>query len=456
MTYEEIIQQVGKQIEPKVYYYLNNTKIEIDRDDFELAKPKFNAKLLGTVMRGLELELKVPLFNTAIYLDILATFGEHSATKTYGPYYFKEIPTYNADTKTYTHNLYDLLIKTMVDYKSIEINYPCTIYNFFKKLVETLGLTTKVSSLINGNLLMQSDIYTGIDFTYRDVLEDIAQANGILFYVEGKEIKIAELGNENNKATINDDILKNSNIDFGKHFGPINTIVLSRSADSDSIYLDDEESVLEHGIKELKISDNQLMNDNNRVDFLPGLLNKLKGIEYDIFDTELVGYGGFNPLQKVDFQTGNTNYSSYVFNNEIEITQGYKEVIYTDPPQETATDYKSADKTDKRVNQLYIIANKQEKKITALASEVNQYDEKINTLEMTVDSTILNINHKYDFLREQEGENQLKLNDSLEYQPISYSLQGHTKKILYLYPSNDLYPNDNLYPLGIIEGSCDE
>ena len=212
---------------------------------------------------------------------------------------------------------------------------------------------------------------------------------------------------------------------------------------------------MEHGIKELKISDNQLMNDNNRVDFLPGLLNKLKGIEYDIFDTELVGYGGFNPLQKVDFQTGNTNYSSYVFNNEIEITQGYKEVIYTDPPQETATDYKSADKTDKRVNQLYIIANKQEKKITALASEVNQYDEKINTLEMTVDSTILNINHKYDFLREKEGENQLKLDDSLEYQPISYSLQGHTKKILYLYPSNDLYPSDDLYPLGVIEGSCE-
>ena len=90
------------------------------------------------------------------------------------------------------------------------------------------------------------------------------------------------------------------------------------------------------------------------------------------------------------------------------------------------------------------------------SSEVNQYDEKINTLEMTVDSTILNINHKYDFLREQEGENQLKLDDSLEYQPISYSLQGHTKKILYLYPSNDLYPSDNLYPLGISEGSGDE
>lgn len=86
MTYEKIIKQAGKQIEPKVYYYLNNTKIEIDTDDFKTAKPKFNAKLLGTVMRGLELELNTPLFNTAIYLDILATFDEYSAVKTYGPY----------------------------------------------------------------------------------------------------------------------------------------------------------------------------------------------------------------------------------------------------------------------------------------------------------------------------------------------------------------------------------
>lgn len=387
MTYEEIIRQAGKQIEPKVYYYLNNTKIEIDVDDFKTAKPKFNAKLLGTAMRGLEIELSVALFNTAIYLDILATFDKYSAVKTYGPYYFKEKPTYNADTKTYTHKLYDEFIKTMVDYEEIEIDYPCTIYNYFKKLVETLGLTTEVSSLVNGNLQMKSDIYSGIGFTYRDVLEDIAQANGILLYVEGKEIKIAELGNDGSKATINDDILKNSNIDFGEHFGPINTIVLSRSADSDAIDIKDEQSILQHGIKELKIRDNQLMNDNDRSDFLPALLEKLKGIEYDIFDTELVGYGGFKPLQKVEFQTGKNFYNSYVFNNEIEITQGYKEVIYTDKPEETTTDYKATDKTDRRVNQLYIIANKQEQRIEALASEVTETCEKTNILEMTVDGT---------------------------------------------------------------------
>lgn len=435
MTYEEIIRQVGKQIEPKVYYYLNNNKIEIDRDDFKLAKPKFNAKLLGTVMQGLELELRVPLFNTAIYLEITAIFGGWIATKTYGPYYFKEIPTYNADTKTYTHNLYDQLVKTMVDYEPIKIDYPCTIYNYFKKLVETLELTTNVSSLINGNLTMQSDIYTGIDFTYRDALEDIAQANGVLFYIEGKDLKIAELGNENNKAMIDDDILRNCNIDFGKHFGPINTIVLSRSADSDSIFLDDSQSVLQYGRKELKISDNQLMNDNNRSDFLPALLNRLKGIEYDIFDTELVGFGGFEPLQKVEFETGNNNYSSYVFNNEIEITQGYKEVIYTDPPQETTTDYKASDKTDKRVNQLYIIANKQDKRITALASEVTENKEKTNILEMTVDQTKQTISKVETTVEEiktttqtSEGGNHLYLKKVLEQDALEYYIKGKSEQ----------------------------
>lgn len=425
MTYQEIIQQVGKQIEPIVYFYdPDGNKIIINRDNFEIAKPKFNAKLLGTVMKGLELELKVVLPNVAIYLDIIATFNGNSSTKTYGPYYFKELPTYNADTKTYTHMLYDEFIKTMIEYKPINITYPCTIYNFYKKIVETLGLQSDVFSLVNGSLLMQSDIYKGIDFTYRDVLEDIAQANGVLFEIEGQIIKIAELGIEEKKALIDDDILKNNNIAFGEHFGPINTIVLSRSADSDSIYLDVPESVEINGRKELKISDNQLMNNNNRSDFLPALLEKLKGIEYDIFDTELVGYGGFAPLQMVVFSTGENEYNSFVFNNEIEITQGYKEIIYTDMPEESITNYKATDKTDKTTNQLYIIANKQAKEIEALASEVDENSEKTTKLEMDVNGIQASVTKLETFTNTVENGTQIFISDASEYKTIRLEVQG--------------------------------
>lgn len=456
MTYQEIIQQVGKQIEPTVFYYDDqNKKIEIDRDNFEYAKPKFNAKLVGTVMKALEIELKEELPNKQIYLKVKASYDNQSAVQTYGPYYLKEKPIYNADSKTYTHYCYDQFVKTMIGYEPIDITYPCTIYQFYKKLIETLGLTTNVSSLINGELLIASDIYAGIDFTYRTVLEDIAQANGILFEIDGTTVKEAVLGANAIKAVVDDDILKNTNIDFGEHFGPINTIVLSRSADSDNVYLDDPISVEKNGRKEFKIEDNQLMNENNRSDFLPALLKKLNGIEFDIFDTELVGYGGFKPLQKVTFVTGENIYNSYVFNNDIEITQGYAESIYTDLPEETTIDYKAADKEDKKINQVYIIVRKQEKRLEALASEASESSEKVAKLQLDVNSITTDISHKYDFLEDEEGKNQLKLENSLEYQPVSFNIQGNTEKILYFYPTDILYPRNDLYPLGITEGSCE-
>ena len=82
-------------------------------------------------------------------------------------------------------------------------------------------------------------------------------------------------------------------------------------------------------------------------------------------------------------------------------------------------------------------------------------DEKISKLEMDVNNISSSVSEKYDFLVETEGKNQIQTEDSLEYQPVSFSIEGNSGKVEYLYPSNDLYPSDNLYPIGLTEGSCD-
>ncbi len=412
MTYNEIIQKAGKRILKKVYYLDGNTTINVDKNDIIKVKPSFSCTLIGTVMLGIELELKTSLPDKKIYVEIVASYNGESATKKYGPYYLKEKPKYNADDKTYTIKIYDEMLKLMVDYIPLDISFPCTIYTFFSKFVGSVGLKNGVENLVNGHILMSSDVYKDIDkFTQRDVLHDIGQANGVLFYIDEDTIKVIELGKT--ASIINDDILKNKNIEFGEHFGPINSIVLSRSADSDSIFLSDEENVKINGITEFKISDNQLMNDNNRSQFLPGLLNQLKGIEYDIFDTELVGYGGFSPLQKVEFHTGGNIYYSYVFNNELEFEKGCNEAIYTDMPEETETDYKTSSNTDKLENMVYRIADKQNKKIEDVITSVGENSEKIANVTQSIDeinSTVQSINN---FKSVIEGINPLVLNDAL-------------------------------------------
>lgn len=429
MTYDEIIQEAGKRVEKNVYYIVNGQRTDVDIDNIENVKISFNSPLIGTLMQGAELTLKEPI-SGEIYIEIEARYQSYTATKTYGPYFLKQEPTYQADSKNYLHILYDAIIKSMVQYEELNISYPCTVFQFFTELVNACGYTTNISSLPNGSNQLSGDKYIGLNYTYRDVFDDLAVANGILLYVDGNVLKQAEINN-NNPIIVNDDILKNQNIDFGQHFGPINTIVLSRAV-SDNIMVDDAESVSENGVHEYKISDNQMLNDNDRGDYIDAILTQLDGLEYDIYDTELTGYGNINPLQRVQFETGDNTYYSYVFNNEIFITDGYKQTIYTELPEETNTDYTMTDKTDKRINQTTLIVDKQNQIIQSM------------------------ITNYLDFLQNKSDSNYIEIENVYANGITKLEISG---QMSLLYPSNDLYPSDDLYSLDsylIIEDENEE
>lgn len=440
MTYYEIMQKPGKRIHPKFYYYdSNNTKIELDRDDINSVKLYFNAPLTGSVMIGLDAELNYELPDTAIYFQNTATYNGTNATKTYGPFYLKEKPTFDASSKIYEHIMYDGFLKAMVDYKPITINYQTTVLDFFKQLCLECGYTTNITSLPNGSRVISMDIYDGINYTYRDVFDDIANATGSLFKCNNGVIERCSLGTSS--ITIDDDLLKNQNIDLGEHFGPINCVVLSRSGEADNIYKRDETLT---SWNEYKIVDNQLMNDNDRSDYLDELYNALHGIEYDIFDLELVGYGGFNPLDKVTITTNNTTYTSYVFNNEIKFTQGVEECIYTEMPEESTTDYSAASTTDKKINQTFIIANKNTQQIQSVVSQIGDRSEKTTTITQDIDTISQQISQVADLTKEETQNSALIIEDAIASDLIKLSIVG---EMSLLYPRDDLYPSNDLYPL---------
>ena len=381
MSYNEIMQEPGRRIDTKIYYYENEIKKEFGYNDIINAKLFFNSKLIGSVSKGLKVILKESLPFEKIYFSNTATYDRYSATKVYGPYYLKEMPKYNADDRSYEHTLFDSFILSMVDYEPLEIAFPCTVLDFFNKLCLTCGYTTNITNLPNGNRIMKSDVYKNINYTYRDVFDDIGIATATLFKINNNVVEKCVFGTE--VVPIDDDLLKNKNISLENHFGPINSIILSRSGDSDKIYLRDETLTTWN---EFEIKDNQLMNDNDRSDYLEELYAALNGIEYDVFDLELVGYGGFEPLDKIKIETGNKVNFSFVFNNEITFTQGVEECIYTELPEESIMDYKASSSTDKTLEQAFMIVDKQNKIITALANRVDSLLDYMKEITFTGDS----------------------------------------------------------------------
>lgn len=216
--------------------------------------------------------------------------------------------------------------------------------------------------------------------------------------------------------TIDEEFLKDVNVNFGEKFGPINTIVLSRSSGSDNIYYPE---TLPENPYEIKISDNQIMNGNNRVDFLPDIYNKLNGLEFYTNDFISTGICYYDLCDRYSVRVGENIYSCVMFNDEVLVTQGLEENIYTKLPEQTETDYTKADKTDRKINQVSLIVDKQNQMIQSIASKVEDISKTIT------------------------GNGSITLENAYEGVLHKLTIKGN---ISLIYPNNDLYPSDNLYP----------
>ena len=156
-----------------------------------------------------------------------------------------------------------------------------------------------------------------------------------------------------------------------KSIGPINSIVLARAGESDKIYKKDQNSIDQNGLCEIMISENQFMNFNDRVDYLQELSDKLFGVEYYLNDFVSTGIMYYDLLDMYNVKIGDKTYNCLMLNDEQDITQGLEENIYTERPEKSETDYTKADKTDRKINQTYIIVDKQNQEIDMVVSNVN-------------------------------------------------------------------------------------
>lgn len=189
--------------------------------------------------------------------------------------------------------------------------------------------------------------------------------------------------------TIDEEYFKDTNVNFGEKYGPVNSIVLSRS-ESDNVYLQDEQSIAQNGLCEIKISENQIMNWNDRADYLPNILNKLDGLEYYINDFTSTGIMYYDLCDRYFAKIGDIKYKCILFNDEKVIENGLEENIHTDMPEETETDYKKADKTDRKINQTSLIVDKQNQTIEALITETTDGDNP-NSLTSRISQTAKSI-----------------------------------------------------------------
>lgn len=389
--FKEEITKMGKQQTAYITYMIGNTLYYVGEDEINSISYTYNGSILKSVMKQLEVDSTedIPI-GTEITLKYGLLIDEDYEYINYGKFIIKE-KIKKEETNSFLYLCYDKLLASMKDYESLGVTYPITIRDYLTALATKLGLTFANHSQTFPNYSKQipNELYldsegNNIGYTFRDALDDLAQATASTICInQYDQLELRYITDTND--TIDENYFKDINVEFGQKYGPVNSIVLSRSGQSDNVYLQDEESVQENGLCEIKIIDNQIMNFNNRSDFLPDILQQLDGLEYYINDFSSTGIMYYELCDRYTASIGGTNYSCIMFNDEINITQGLEELVYTDNPENSETDYKKADKTDRRINQAYIIVDKQNQEITSLTEQVTEATEIVEQVQGDVD-----------------------------------------------------------------------
>ena len=453
-NYKTQIKTAGRQIKSEISYNINNTDYLLTDDDLYSVKPYFKGDILKSVMKQLDFNCKenIPLNTIVNYKFGLLVNGQYEMID-FGNYVVYKTEK-NEETQSYEITCYDKMLYSMKDYEQMNITYPITIRNYINAICEHLGLTFKNASetFANYNKQIPAELYldsqgNSLGYTFRDVLDELAQvtASTICINEEDDELEVRYINNTGD--TINGDYLKNVNVNFGETTKPINTIVLSRSGGSDKIYLSYPSDLPENERNSIEIADNQIMNFNDRDTYLPDILNKLNGLTYCLNDFSSTGITYYNLCDKYNVEIGENTYSCILFNDEINVTQGLEENIYTELPKETETDYTKADKTDRRINQTYLIVDKQNQQIQSVVSSVTKQNSKISTITQKVDEIESEIQNVTGMTQTKEG-----LTGSITFtdetsasEPIMIKIYPIVDSISCLYPRSNLYPSSSLY-----------
>ena len=434
--FKNAIKNLGRQLRAVITY--GNVTLE---EEIYAVTPHFEGGILKSIMKQLDLELSVDIpLETVLNCQIGILVNGNYEMLNYGNYVVYKSEK-QEDTNTYKLTCYDKMLYSMKQNEELGVPYPISIKNYLIAICNKLGLTLKTTTFQNESRMIQEELYLGLEYTYRDILDEIAQATGSIICLNENDEVLVKYPTQTDD-TIDEEFLKDVNVDFGQMYGAINTIVLSRSGESDNIYY--PETLPENPI-EIKIKDNQIMNWNDRSDYLPGIYNALNGLYYYINDFSSTGILYYEVGDLYNVQVGDNTYQCLMLNDEINITTGIEEIIHTDLPEQSETDYTKADKTDRRINQTYLIVDKQNQQIESLITTQTDQNQKIARVTQTVDELNSKISDIADITTSLESNSaRLEFESINQSEPIRVVIHPIGVNISKLYPSTSLKPSTNL------------
>lgn len=399
-NYINNIKTNGRQISA-VITFANHTPLV--NEDINSMVISTNGNILKSVMTQIELDTNVEIpektnFNVVFGVK---TTGEYEYINFYN--FIVKTCDFNADTRSYRILAYDYMLDSMIKYddEPLNITYPITVKNYLNAICTKFNWTLATNTFANDDTEIAKERFENINYTYRDILDDIAEVTGSIICFRQNELNV--IYPTDSSFTLDEEYLKDKNVTIKEKVGPINTVVLSRSAESDNIYY--PETLPENPI-EFKIIDNQIMNDNDRNIFLPDIYDKLNGLEYYTYDFDTFGLGFMEIGDKYSISLQNVLYPTLILNSEFKVMQGgFEEKLYVDITNKNQTDYTVATPDERNtslivdkvngvitsITENYYTKVEINQTVDGLQTQITQNSGDITTLQQTIEGVSLDI-----------------------------------------------------------------
>lgn len=216
-NFKEVIKNLGRQQDVLITYTIDNVQHTLTVEDINSVTPTYESSLLKSVMKELDIDSNVDIpLGTVINFKWGLLVDDDWEYLEYGNYIVYSSEK-QEDTGSYNIICYDKLLNSMKDYEAIDIVYPTTVRTYIGAVANRLGLIFKNlnNTFPNYNKTIDSDLFVDIGFTYRDVLDDLAEVTGrVICLDDNDQLELRTINDTND--TIDEEYLKDTNVTFGE------------------------------------------------------------------------------------------------------------------------------------------------------------------------------------------------------------------------------------------------
>lgn len=258
-------------------------------------------------------------------------------------------------------------------YTSGELDFPITVNNLASRLAADNGMAYTAQELTNGTYQISEDLYANINgITYRDILAEIAGATASLASVSGVE---STLTFTEPKQTVDEtwtyDNLKKVKLE--PKYGVVNSVVLARTPAEDNIAVRDEDSITANGLTEVKLANNEIL-DDDRESLAQPILDAVDGFYFYPFEATTEGHSWHEIGDRIAVTDGTNTWEVIITDIKLTIDGSLKEVIKGIAPDDTTTDYALAGGITKTIYNTEIKVDKQGQEITSVVSRQDSFE----------------------------------------------------------------------------------